>query len=251
MKFCYKGNEPDRLRQYREANAGNRWEDFRLGCQSGLTEVYEQLRQDQGGLCVYCELAVSEDNRQVEHFHDKSDESDVVSPRKWHLAWNNMWYACKGGTGQSGDPSAFMPPVKENKSCGQAKSSGVFQNILAPDEVPLFPRIFRYEQKKDAVTIHPDEECCRETNIDVSKVQRTIDELGLDCPRLCHARLAVLKTLNRFLSERRPDDQGKMRLASQFLGNAQKENRKSFFTMIRFILKNAAEEYLRSIEYNG
>lgn len=63
MKFCHKGDEPATLRQYRESHPGNRWEDFRHESQKGLAEVYGQLRQDQGGLCVYCELVSKEDNR--------------------------------------------------------------------------------------------------------------------------------------------------------------------------------------------
>ena len=82
MKFCYKGGEPDGLRQYRESHPGSRWEDFRRECQSGLAEVYEKLRQDQGELCVYCELKVAEANRQVEHFHDKSDANRTRQPQR-------------------------------------------------------------------------------------------------------------------------------------------------------------------------
>jgi len=251
MKFCYKGDELAGLRQYRDANPENRWENFRQECQSGLTEVYEHLHQDQGGLCVYCELSVSGDNRQVEHFHDKSDESDAVSPTKWHLAWDNMRYACKGGTGQNSDPNVFMEPVKENLSCGQAKGNGVYQNILAPDDIPLFPNIFRYERKEKAVTIHPDEERCREAKIDIARAQRTIDELNLNCPRLCQSRLAYWMPLEEILIKHRPNTQEKIRLASILLGDAQREKRRSFFSMIRSILKESAEEYLHDIGYNG
>jgi len=250
MKFCYKGNEPDGLRQYRESHPDSRWENFRRECQGGLNEVYEQLCQDQGELCVYCELKVSKENRQVEHFHDKSDESDAANPTKWHLTWKNMWYACMGGTKQSGNTNEFMPPIENNRSCGQVKENEIFQNIIAPDEVSLLLRIFRYKQGADAVTIHPDEELCLQANVDVARVQRTIDALGLNCPRLCKARLSVLRPLNRRLNHR-PDFQERVRLASHYLGDAQRQNRTSFFTMIRFILKDAAEEYLRSIEYNG
>ena len=131
-----------------------------------------------------------------------------------------------------------------------SKKSDVFQNILTPDRVPLFPRLFRYKQETDAVTIHPDEERCREANVDIAKVQRTIDELGLNCSRLCQARLSVLKPLNQRL-KKRLDTQQRVRLASRFLGDVQRQNRSSFFTMIRFVLKDAAEEYLHNIEYNG
>jgi uncharacterized protein (TIGR02646 family) len=255
MKFCYKGDEPDSLRQYRTSYPNNRWEDFRQECPSGLIEVYKQLRRDQGGLCVYCEVEISEraeseGRRQVEHFHNKSDVSDTSDPMKWHLDWSNMWYACMGGTKQSDDPNVFMEPIKENQSCGQAKKADVIQEIFTPDDIPPFPRIFKYKQEANAVTIHPDEERCKEANIDAAKVQRTIDELGLNCPRLRQARLSVLKPLNKIL-KKRPDAQQKVRLASRFLGDVQRRNRSSFFTMIRFVLKDAAETYLRSIEYNG
>jgi len=251
MKFSFKGDEPDGLRQYRESHPGGRWEDFRHECQSGLDAVYQQLRRDQGGLCVYCEVKVSESNRQVEHFHDKSDESDATNPTKWHLDWHNLWYACMGGTRQSDNPGEFMEPIKVNSSCGQEKEEGIFQHILVPDEISLLQRLFRYEQKADAITIHPDEEQCRMLNVDIAKVQRTIDVLGLNCSRLCKARLSALIPLNRIMAKKRPDFQARVRLASNYLGNAQRLNRSSFFTMIRWMLKEAAEQHLRDIGYNG
>lgn len=250
MKFCDKGKEPEGLRQYRDTHPESCWDDFRQECPSGLVEVYEQLRRDQGELCVYCELKVTERNRQVEHFHDKSDESDSTTPTKWHLDWQNMWYACMGGTKPNGNPDESMPPIKENRSCGQAKPTGCFEGILSPVEVPLLPRIFRYKQEADAVTIHPDAELCRQANVDVDRVQRTIDILGLNCSRLCQARLNALRPLNNALKNR-PNFQQRVRLASRFLGDAQRAGRTSFFTMIRCFLKDAAEEYLRSINYNG
>lgn len=251
MKHCPKSQEPGQLKRYRQSHPQDCWDDFRDHCASGLDEVYHQLRKDQGGLCVYCETKVDFDNRQVEHFHDKSDESDPQMPTRWHLDWNNMWYACRGGTHDTGKTCDYMPPVKENLSCGQYKPGGAFARILAPSEIPAFPRLFRYEQKSDAITIHPDDILCREAGIDVERVQETIDLLNLNCRCLCVSRLAALKPVLRTISNYHPDQEQFYLLAKRFLGRQNDGMLKQFFTMFRWNFKKVAEEYLNDIQYAG
>jgi uncharacterized protein (TIGR02646 family) len=251
MKHIAKSNEPAKLQEYRQNNPGNRWEDFRSECQSGLNEVYETLSNDHGGLCAYCEMKVTSSNRQVEHFHDKSDTSDTNNPTQWHLDWDNMWYCCKGGTQESINTDEFLQPVNDNTSCGQHKKSGDYENILSPREIPAFPRIFLYKISDDGVSIHADEKLCLEVGIDKDRVEKTIEILNLNCKRLCKVRLAVLKPYMT-LNEKQPNRNQLKNLVMRLIGNKYKNGYwEKFFTMIRYRFRNVAEEYLEEIQFHG
>ncbi|MDR1963769.1 MAG: TIGR02646 family protein [Planctomycetaceae bacterium] len=254
MKHIQKSEEPIKLQEYRRANPDGKWENFRNECQSGLNEVYKTLSGDQGGLCVYCEIKVTALNRQVEHFHDKTIDADLLHPVNPHLDWNNMWYCCRGGTNESSDKTEYLEPIKENLSCGQHKKTETsdYQNMISPQEIPAFPRIFRYEYEANGISIHADETLCSIAKIDKEKVERTITILNLNCKRLCVARYAVLKAINKTLNEKHPNSDQFKKLVTRFIGNKY-ENRlwNPFFTMIRWRFKNIAEEYLYEIQFDS
>lgn len=249
MKFVNKSEEPKELREYRQNNPNSSWQNFRDECQSGLDKVYETLSKDQGGLCAYCEIKVTKDNRQVEHFHEKSDSSDPNNPTRWHLDWNNLWYCCKGGAQKSDKPDTYLKPVKENLSCGSHKNDGDYRNMLSPNEIPMFPRIFYYERLPDRVLIHADESLCLQAGIDNNRVKNTIDALNLNCKRLREARLAVIKPIMSTISEMQPTRDQTKKLATHLLGDKHENGEwGEFFTMIRWQLGKVAEEYLREIQ---
>ncbi|MDR2115974.1 MAG: TIGR02646 family protein, partial [Planctomycetaceae bacterium] len=205
MKHVPKSNEPPKLNEYRQNNPDRHWDHFRSECQSGLDEVFETLSKDHGGLCAYCEMKINKPNHQVEHFHDKSDESDPNNPTRWHLDWSNMWYCCKGGTQESSDKNKFLQPVKDNRSCGQHKELNDYQNIIPPNEIPAFPRIFSYKITENSVEIQADENLCTESGIDKNRVEQTIKILNLNCKRLQNARYAHLKPIIDILTKTKPN----------------------------------------------
>ncbi|MDR2762855.1 MAG: TIGR02646 family protein [Planctomycetaceae bacterium] len=251
MKFIKKSNEPQKLRDFRQNNSGKRWEEFRQQCRSGLNEVYKTLSNDQGGLCAYCEIKVDESNHQVEHFHDKSDESDQENPTRWHLDWNNMLYCCQGGSRKSVD-SKDRKQQKENISCGQHKEIGEYQNILSPLEIPMFPRIFSYKIYDGEVWIHADETLCTEAGIDKNRVEQTIEILNLNCKRLLEARHKVYMPIMSVLNEKKPTPDQQKKLAIDFIGNKYENGTwGQFFTMLRFIFKRVADEYLEELRRNS
>jgi uncharacterized protein (TIGR02646 family) len=251
MKHIAKSGEPAALHEYRQNNLGNRWENFRHECQSGLKEVYETLSKDHGGLCAYCEMKINPPNHQVEHFHDKSDTSDANNPTRWHLDWDNMLYCCKGGTQECINTDEFLQPISDNTSCGQQKQTDDYKKILSPQEIPAFPRIFSYKISDNGVSIHVDEILCSKAGIDKNRAEQTIEILNLNCKRLCEARRAVLKPYMT-LHEKKPDRNQLKKLLTRLIGNKYENGCwRNFFTMIRYRFGNVAEEYLEEIQFIG
>jgi uncharacterized protein (TIGR02646 family) len=252
MKHIQKSNEPSKLNDYRQSNPNEKWEEFRNGCQSGLDEVYAKLSEDQGGLCVYCEMKISKPNHQVEHFHDKSDDSDSNAPRCWHLDWDNMWYACMGGTKETADTAEYMLPIKDNCSCGQHKRKGDYRNMFPPQEIPAFPRLFTYKYEGNGISIHADKNLCTIFNIDPQQIEHTINVLNLNCKRLCEARQSIVKPIDEILKSNRFSFEQYKLLAKKFMGNKYEYGLwEQFFTMIRWRFGEPAEEYLNDIQFHG
>ena len=244
--------EPPCLQDFRTTHPGGSWDEFRdSDCYHVIREA---TRRDQGRLCAYCERLLPGDDEQIGHFHPKSDES---LPRKnWALEWTNLWLACRGGDQvRTNDPGAYLPPVAENRSCDTAKEARVVDGqILAPDEVPAFPRIFRYRQASDAVLIEPDEQACAQAGIPVEKVRETVEVFSLNCRRLSDARLAVLRELNAH--QKRLRDGGSLtpvrwqQLATRHLSR-DGEAWKAFFTLRRWYFREVGEQCLREAGFDG
>ena len=96
MKRCPKrAGEPPCLADFRGAQPSATWQALRNEKRCCYNEIRAQTRADQGGLCAWCETALTTTNEQIAHFHPKSDKS---GPRNWGLDWGNLWLACKGGT---------------------------------------------------------------------------------------------------------------------------------------------------------
>lgn len=146
MKHCRKDPDaPVPIEAFRTAKPTGSWDEFKDADRDGYNLVVERLGQDQRGLCAFCELDVSENNRQVAHFHPKSDSAAGTN---WGLEWSNMWLCCKGGTQTWLIASEeYTRPLPQNRSCDENKTDRVLDGlILRPSDVPAFPRIFRYEQ---------------------------------------------------------------------------------------------------------
>ncbi|MGY8690773.1 MAG: retron system putative HNH endonuclease [Verrucomicrobiales bacterium] len=93
MKHVRKSSAPPPgLERFRAENPSAPWVSFQSTEPSSYDEVYDQLFQDQGGICAYgeCRIARSQ-NHAIEHFHPKRDGTD------WTFDWRNLWLCCKGG----------------------------------------------------------------------------------------------------------------------------------------------------------
>lgn len=256
MKHVKKSTpEPTILTDYRTMNPTSSWEQLKSTNRECYIGIRDQLREDHGGLCAYCELSLDADNEQIAHFHPKSD---TAGPQNWALIWENLWLTCKGGTQTwMSDPDRYLPPLPENISCDERKGSRILDgSILTPPEVPVFPRIFSFKQHPDRLEICPEEPACEEIGLDPNKVQHTIDAFNLNCPRLSEARLRLHRQLEQAIKKLR--ESGYRNLKEGFLRLAQRHLRKNdegrwpaFFTLIRWRFKIHAEHHLRTIHFRG
>jgi uncharacterized protein (TIGR02646 family) len=200
-------------------------------------------------------MDLSDDNRQIAHFHPKGDNA---SGHNWALDWANLWFACKGGTQTwMQDEDKYLPTISDNSSCDERKGGLILDgHILAPNEVPAYPRIFGYERGLDRLDIQPDEDACADAGLDPAKVRNTINKLNLNCKRLARARHKELKGLEQaiaILIESGVDDPRAVwqeLVRRRFCGNDDRIWPR-FFTLIRWRLGQSAEDYLRGIQFNG
>lgn len=98
MKHCRKDPaEPNCFAEFRRQYPDADWEDdFRnlVDERPCYKEILGKLREDQWGLCAYCEIRLEPRyHERVEHFHPKSDMS---SAKNWAFDWHNLWLVCKG-----------------------------------------------------------------------------------------------------------------------------------------------------------
>lgn len=253
MKRCLKSDPgPDCLTTFRNAQSLATWDEFRD------TQCYQTVRAttrtDQGGLCAYCERLLSENDRQIAHFHPKSDNGGGIN---WALHWPNLWFACCGGDqATTQNPDAYLPPTEENRSCDVAKEDRVVDGqVLSPADVPAFPRVFRYEQRTDCMEIAPDDANCATAGIEVGIARATVTTYNLNCRRLSEARMRVHRVIEgqiKRIRQRSPQPEALYpSLVQQHLARSANGDWKPFFTMIRWRFGATAEGYLQSINFQG
>lgn len=261
MKYCRKEpDEPQCLAAIRGQNPAAEWERDFKGSGEGRAcyeKLRTRLRQSQTGLCAYCEIRLTMGNEQIAHFHPKSDRS---GDHNWALDWDNLWIACLGGTrradrviGSAGTPKY---PLPENRSCDEATTDAVLDGvILKPDEVPPFPRLFRFLQSPDRLDIVPEPSACIAAGIPVERVEATIEKLNLNCRRLAEARLPLHRQLESAKKRLRESGTepctGLRRLAEAHFAIDSEGYRKSLFTVARWSLGRCAEDYLKDTQFCG
>lgn len=247
--------EPEDLKSYRIKSPTSTWDAFKCESPDCYRTLRRKLREDQSGLCAYCELSLDEDNEQIAHFHPKSD---TAGQQNWALAWDNMWMACKGGSQTwKSNSDDYLPPLPENLSCDERKGCKIIDgSVVTPNEVPVFPRIFRYEQHLDRIEIWPDENNCEQIGLEPERVQYTIDTFNLNCPRLAKARLRVHRQLEQAVKTLRESGyqdirKGLLLLAQRHLRKNDENRWPAFFTLIRWRFRSFAEDHLQAIGYRG
>ena len=130
------------LKDYLEVETqGASWDAFHshLGGRAhrGLIEELVDL---QHGLCGYCEIRLTELDRQVEHV---VPQSDPVQGASRALDFRNLIACCKGGTWRSSDGSRYLRPVRQNRTCGEEKGARRIKAFLDPRELPAAPSLAR------------------------------------------------------------------------------------------------------------
>ena len=161
------------------------WNEFRShNSGASYNELRDTLTQNQHGLCAYCEIAIKEWRRQVEHVIPQSD--DELDKSK-DLSIANMVACCMGGTMPTDnlEDDHYLEPVKRNMSCGQAKGDQNDENFIDPRILPALPSLMRVI---DNGLIEADENACQTAGFLPDHVTRTIEILNLNSERLRSAR---------------------------------------------------------------
>ncbi|WP_232474707.1 retron system putative HNH endonuclease [Neoroseomonas rubea] len=170
------------------------WEtfgDFESG--AAKQEVANALARSQRGLCCYCEATLVSGDRQVEHVVPRSDPLHGSARA---VDATNMLASCKGGTERNfavdalNDPARYLPPVRDNMSCGQRKGETI---VMDPRNLPPARSIFVVAADGKILT---DPSVCIEHGIDANEADKAIIDLGLNVERLRIQRAAILASLS-------------------------------------------------------
>lgn len=282
VKYCKKLPEPASLAGYRAENPDAKWDEMRNDhLHDGIRaaqEIKVTLIKGQRCLCAYCECQLAADNsdasiqehkasQRVEHFHPKS----LKRPPNWDLLWTNLWAVCMGGSTQTEEVrSTGLHPLPDNLSCDSFKDHQQQRGrlpdnpagfILAPDEVPAFPRLFSFSP--DGVP-EPDIKNCATITITSNRYQtthelvsKTIEHFNLGCFRLAERRRIARAQLEKRIEQTRKQNPGKTPrevmdtfARSMFSRNCDRAW-PEFFTLIRWRLGDVAEQQLVDIGFDG
>ena len=190
----------------------------------------------QHGLCGYCEIDITEQDRQVEHVIPQSDpehgKDRVLDPE-------NMIVCCKGGTSKNPDAARWQKPSKNNRSCGEAKENRVDPKCIDPGDLPALPLLMRVNYETGQISA--DAEVCKDASIDVSKVEETIRILGLNVDRLKVARREHWRALSKYLANSEDIREAARR---ELLPEEGSHRLKKFFSTTRSYFGPVAEEIL-------
>lgn len=238
MKKINKSSEPQILQRAKNEDPYMIWEDFKSYANPNYVKDFlEIIFNDQGQICAYCEAEVDflAEKHKVEHFHPKSDGI------QWHLDWQNLLGCCKGG-----ETIADKKQRQQNLSCDTIKDNKILDEIiLNPLTIPLSPAIFTLDEATG--DLKPN----NNIDIETSKIQKTIDELNLNCHRLKEERKIIIDQYNQTFGYEVADEfifegdfyqQNKERIAAQWLD----EGTISFFTTKRILLGPEYEDSFKA-----
>ena len=268
MKKINKSLPPNKLTHFEGQNPNGKWKDFYYyNAGADYNETKDLIFADQGELCAYCETSLKNhtpNKKRIEHYHSKSDKG--TPGINWALDWNNVIGVCLGGSDPDPDQE---PDIKErhslpiNLSCDAYKAH--LENkkklpkqcegyVLDPLDIVAKPVLFDFDKASGELKVNSST-CVNyrpsSNNFDTvdELVINTIDVFNLNCERLKSIRLKVFHDYERTIKLARNNNnpQIKSQLAKVWF------NKKwpSFFTTRRIILGDHAEQYLKTLQYNG
>lgn len=214
------------------------WDRFRShDAGRAYRHLIAELTSVQHGLCGYCEARLTERDRQVEHVVPQGD------PRQGALLAldvRNLMACCKGGTAPSDDPDRYLKPVRQNRSCGEAKDDHTNGEFVDPRELPEIPSVVRV---LDDGSIEADAAACESEGVSADDVVRTIELLNLNARRLLVAREKRWRGLSEAWRELL-DDLDEMQMAARSELLPVDGRLPAFFTTSRSFFAPAAESVL-------
>lgn len=242
--------EPQELADYKRDNAhipvNFVWSRFKKR-DDRREPVKTRLRDDQRGLCAYCENSLISQDESVEHFVAR----DADHSRE--LDWTNLLLCCAGGERPLPEDVAdgdVRYDASRSYTCGHAKRNSR-SAILNPLDLPHSPRLFKFKTENGEIV--PDEAECAKAGVDAQLAHDTITVLGLKARRLNEARLSIMNKLIEEMAEvsaTAPFTLNREReLAGMYLPQA--GFLPAFFTTVRFTLGAGAEMHLTAIGFQG
>jgi uncharacterized protein (TIGR02646 family) len=156
-------------------------------------EIVEKLMASQKHICAYCECEISIENRHIEHFEERHDDSSKI------FQYANMLLSCEG----ENSPISIAETAEEahlrkmNTSCGHKKERGRHKNIEIDYSLLLNPSnnvsaLFSYVHGE----IEPSRICSIEQ---IKQVEYTRKRLSLDADRLKNKRKEQISLVNQRL----------------------------------------------------
>ncbi len=268
-------------------NVPSAWRQFGKNDRKAYEEAIERIKDDQRGLCAYCEIDIRKpkegsDDFQVEHFQPQCSNTEK------QLDWHNLLGICCGGSqpaveGRYIDVKGIHNKKERSRErhCGCAKDNKNPEEIkiLNPLEIPAYPCLFKIKfgnlpspNNGKSITTEdvregnfPSDEIRLLVDVEDQKLrslvsyetleraQNSINEFNLNCRFLSRFRYAAVKLyLKKFeiLLKKYGDDEEAMKeLMREVYDN--EGDWPTFFTTIRAVFGIAAEERLEEINYDG
>ena len=172
-------------------------------------DLHQSLRQEQQGLCCYCELEVEDLDGHIEHMEPRSHN------RARTYDYSNLAISCNGGH------TEHCGHYKDNKS-GHSWDAGRF----LPPHHPITSELFEYLFDGSV----------QETGRDTGKASYLINYLGLDCARLTDRRRAHARNLIDTLGDQ-PDQELVDWLRGEYLQTDANDRLKQFYSLTKQILE--------------
>lgn len=196
----FTGPMPDLDGYRRRAGEKASWQGYR-GNRNRYRTLANALTDLQHGLCGYCEIDLRDDNFQVEHVVPQNHPQEG---RRRALDATNLIACCRGGTlPTANDPGQYLPPTKDNTSCGQRKDDKTIPNFVDPRTLPELPSLTRVGPDG---RIEVDEDACQDEEWAANGVSETIEFLGLNVERLRLAREELWRTLEEVWEDLQGDE---------------------------------------------
>ncbi|MCL1808444.1 MAG: hypothetical protein FWG42_01595 [Clostridiales bacterium] len=268
MKRVCKGSPPQKLNDYVLINPEATWDQMKgdnaQGGSQAAKECRDQAIHDQKGLCAYCEQEISSSKPhrcRIEHFHPKIDKTRT---HNWGLDWYNMLAACDGGS-RSSQEEQRAHPLPGNLACDAHKDYLIQTGkipvacegyLLSPLVIHSFPNLFSLD--KGTGYLKPDVASC--INVEISEnafgsttelIDHTIAILNLNCDRLAAKRRHYVVNIDQNKKTLRKKGIPPSDVPEKLVQRYFKKEWPEFFTTLRCCLGKVAEDYLKSVNYQG
>lgn len=209
FKTCYEAFVQDYPPANPERTETKRWEAWKNEYRDAYKAVLKRLWENQYGLCAFCEVKMTETNRQIEHFIPKCK---TTPEHDWTINFGNYTLACKGNTYRYDETSYSNVPSEEaNYSCGHKKGEIDPDGVLCnPYDLPPYP-VVKAEYEEEGLRFVPDDAACAKAHIAPALIASTLENLGLNCPNLMRRRKEVwdklMKKIEKVFSSPDMDEQ--------------------------------------------